>query len=95
MAIVDEQNLLTPEEHAIYMKLLKLHGYKPHHLLVEIGEDQGPLDMNDMDYVIILKVKITNVDNGISHTYLSKAGSKTWLSEFENDLNNHYYSKVK
>ena len=95
MAIVDEKNFLTPEEHEIYKQLLKLHGYETYHLLVEISEDQGPLDMNDMDYVIILKVKVTNVENGISKTYLSKLGSQTWLSELEDDLNDHYYSRHK
>lgn len=92
MAIVDEKNFLTPEEHTIFKKLLKIHGYEPYHLLVEINEDQAPMDMNDMDYVIILKVKVTNVENGISNTYLSKLGSQTWLSELELDLQNDYYS---
>src|SRR5438552_7010091 len=93
MAIVDEKHFLTHEEHEHYTQLLKLHSYKPHHLLVEIKEDQSPMDMNDMDYVIILKVKVTNVDNGVSNTYLSKLGSQTWLSELESDLNHHYYSR--
>lgn len=93
MAIVDEKNFLTHEEHKIYKQLLKLHGYEPYHLLVEINEDQGPLDMNDMDYVIILKIKVTNVDNGISNTYLSKLGSQTWLSELEDDLTKDHFSK--
>lgn len=93
MAIVDEKHFLTTEEHEIYKQLLKLHGYEPYHLLVEIKEDQGPMDMNDMDYVIILKVKVTNVENGISNTYLSKLGSQTWLAELEDDFNHDYYSK--
>ena len=95
MTIVDEKHFLTSEEHAIYKRLLKLHGYEPYHLLVEITEDQGPMDMNDMDYIIILKAKVTNVDNGVSHIYLSKLGSQTWLAELENDFNHHHYSKIK
>ena len=93
MGIVDEKNFLTHEEHETYKRLLNLHGFEPYHLLVEITEDQATMDMNDMNYVIILRVKVTNVENGISKIYLSKLGSQTWLSELEQDLFNNYYSK--
>lgn len=92
MGIVDEKNFLKQEEQESYQKLLRLYCYKPYDFLVEIKEDQGAMDMNDMDYVIILKVKVTHVHNGASNTYLSKLGSQTWLYELEDDFNHNYYS---
>jgi hypothetical protein len=93
MSIVDEENLLTDEEQKAFEQLLKLHGYEPYHFLVEVTEDQGTIDMNDINYVIILKVKVTHVQNDISNTYYSQLGSRTWISEFEDDLLNKYYVK--
>lgn len=93
MSVVDEKKLLQNEELKAYEQLLKLHGYAPYHFLVEVTEDQGPMDMNDINYIIILKVKVTQVKNGISNTYISQLGSRTWLSEFEDDINNKYYEK--
>lgn len=95
MAIVDEKNFLTPEEHKMYKQLIKRNHYKPNHLLVEVTEDQAPMDMNDMDYIIILNIKITNVETGKSNTYFSKLGSETWLSEFEQDLQREYFKAEK
>lgn len=92
MPIVDEEKLLNDEEHAVYHQLLQLHGYKPYHFLVEVTEDQGTIDMNDIDYVIILKIKAIHVPNDKSNTYYSQLNSRTWLSEFENDLKNKYYT---
>jgi hypothetical protein len=95
MGVVDERNFLSHEEQESYHKLLRLHSYKPHDFLVEIKEDQGAMDMNDMAYVIILKVKITHVNTGASNTYLSKLGSQTWLHELEDDFTHNYYSKME
>jgi hypothetical protein len=92
MPIIDEGKLLTDEELKTYNQLLQLHSYKPYHFLVEVTEDQDPMDMNDIDYVIILKIKVTHVQNDISNTYLSRLDSGTWLSELENDFKNNYYS---
>lgn len=94
MSIVDEKNLLTNEELNAYNQLLKLHGYEPHHFLVEVTEDQGPIDMNDINYVIILKVQITHVQNDISNTYYSQVGSHIWVSELEDDLLQKYFQRT-
>ena len=91
MSVVDEEKLLSDEEYHAYGQLLKLHGYEPYHFLVEVTEDQGPIDMNDINYIIILKIQVTHVQNDISNTYFSKLGSRTWIAEFEDDLNNKYY----
>ncbi len=95
MAIVDEERLLKDEERKSYQQLLKLHGYEPYHFLVEVIEDQGTIDMNDMNYVVILKVQVTHIQNDISNTYSSRFGSQTWLAEFEDDLHNKYYGNGK
>ena len=95
MTFVDEKKLLSKEEHAAYLHHLKLHGYEPHQFRVEVTEDQEPMDMNDIDYVIILNIKATYLENNISNTYISKLGSQTWISEFEDDLLNKYYFKDK
>lgn len=92
MPIVDEDKLLKHEEQVIYNQLLELHNYKPSHFLVEVTEDQEQIDMNDIDYVIMLKIKITHVPNDRSNTYYSQLDSRIWLSEFESDLKNNYYS---
>ena len=91
MSIIDEERLLTDEEQAAYHQLLKLHGFEPHHFLLEVTEDQGPMDMNDITYIIILKVKAKNVENNKYNTYISQLGSRTWLSELEDDLLHGYY----
>ena len=91
MSIIDEKELLTDEEKKAYLQLLKQYGYAPHDFLAEVTEDQAPMDMNDMDYVIILNVKVTHKGKDLSHTYVSKFGSGTWIAEFENDLHHKYY----
>lgn len=93
MSIIDEEKLLTDEERKAYQQLLKLHGYEPYHFLVEVTEDQNVIDMNDINYIIILNIKVTHVQNDISNTYFSRLGSQTWISEFENDLHNKYFTQ--
>lgn len=95
MSILDEERLLTDEEREVYQELLKFHGYEPHHFLVEVAEDQDAMDMNDINYVIILKVKVIHMKNHISNIYFSKLGSETWISEFEEDLQNKFYENFK
>ncbi len=91
MAIVDENNLLGEEEREAYHRLLKIHGYELHHFLLEIKEDQSPMDMNDITYVIIIKSKATHILHQKSKIYLSRAGSGTWLAEFEADLKRDFF----
>lgn len=88
MSIVDEERLLTDEERETYRQLLKRYDYKPYHFLVEVHEDQGPIDMNDINYVIILKIKVIAIQDDIEKVYYSELNSRTWLSEFESDLSN-------
>ncbi|MBI2707738.1 MAG: hypothetical protein HYX35_05455 [Proteobacteria bacterium] len=75
----------------MYNTLLKTHGHKPHHFVLEVKEDQSALDMNDMQYVIIIKTQATHVGSQKSKTYLSRVESGTWLSEFEEDLKKGYF----
>jgi len=91
MSIVDEKKLLTNEERESYQQLLKLYNYELFHFLVEVTEDQNPIDMNDINYVIILKIKVTHVQNNLSNTYFSQLGSSIWISELEHDFQNKYY----
>ena len=93
MFIIDENNLLTHEEHEAYHKVLKDHTLDPQQFLVKVTEDQESVDMNDIDYVIFLEVKVTHTQNNISNTYFSRLGSHTWIAEFETDLNNGYFLK--
>ncbi len=93
MAILDENNLLSEEEQDVYSQLLKLYGHEHHHFLLEITEDQRPMDMNDINYVIIIKTKATHLKHQKSKTYYSRAGLGTWLAEFEQDLKKGYFSK--
>ena len=93
MAIIDENQLLSEEERKTYHRLLKLHGHEPHHFLLEVEEDQGSMDMNDINYVIIIKTKATHLKNQKSKLYLSRSGSATWLAEFEDDLKNGYFTE--
>lgn len=94
MAILDENDLLPEEERKTYHRLLKLHGHEPHHFDLEVTEDQGSIDMNDINYVIIIRTKATHVKNQKSKIYLSRAGSATWLAEFEEDLKNGYFAEA-
>jgi len=86
MGILDENNFLSEKEREEYHTLLKIHGHQPHHFVLEVKEDQSPLDMNDMQYVIIIKTQATHGRSQKSKTYISRAGSGTWLGEFEEDL---------
>lgn len=95
MAIVDDNNLLLESEREAYYRLLKLQGHEPIHFLLEITEDQTPVDMNDLTYVIIIRAKATHLKHEISKTYVSRAGSSTWLDEFENDLKSGYFTRAK
>ncbi len=93
MAILDENNILTEDESANYLLLLKLHGYELHHFLLEVEEDQDAMDMNDINYVIIVKVKATHVNqHEKSKTYRSQARTGIWLEEFEQDLKMGYFA---
>lgn len=94
MSIIDGKKLLTNEEKKEYEHLLTCHGFQLHHFLVEATEDQSPMDMNDINYIIIVNIKVVHVKNNAEKTYYSKSGSKTWISEFENDLMNKYYSNL-
>ncbi|MBP9692614.1 MAG: hypothetical protein KBD90_04705 [Alphaproteobacteria bacterium] len=91
MTIRDENNLLSEEERQSYHRLLKTHGHEPHHFFLEVLEDQTPMDMNDMSYIVIIKTKATHLKHEKSKTYVSRAESGTWLSEFEEDLKKGYF----
>ena len=91
MGIIDENNLLSEEELASYHALLKTHGHEPHHFILEVSEDQSSMDMNDINYVIIVKTKATHLEHQRSKTYLSRSGSGMWLAEFEDDLKQGYF----
>lgn len=96
MAILDENNLLTEEECVTYLSLLRLHGHELHHFLLEVEEDQDAMDMNDINYVIIVKAKATHVNHGKSKVYRSQSRTGTWLEEFDQDLKSGYFvSKEK
>lgn len=92
MGILDENNLLSEKEQEAYHTLLENYGHKPYHFMLEVKEDQSALDMNDMQYVIIIKTQATHVKSQKSRTYLSRSGSETWLEEFEEDLKNNYFT---
>jgi len=91
MGIIDENNLLPEDELASYHDLLKTHGHEPHHFILEVSEDQSSMDMNDINYVIIVKTKATHLEHQKSKTYFSRSGSGTWLTEFEDNLKQGYF----
>lgn len=91
MSIVDEDNFLTKEERKDYFNLLKTYGFAPQYFLLEVTEDQNAMDMNDINYVIIIKVRTTQVETEKSRTYWSSAESGTWIDEFEEDLKSGYF----
>ena len=91
MTILDESSLLPEEERKSYKHILRLHGHELDHFLLEVAEDQRAMDMNDIQYVIIVKTKATHVKNQKTKTYYSRASSGTWLTEFEDDLKTGYF----
>ncbi|HUX78989.1 MAG TPA: hypothetical protein VMW10_04490 [Alphaproteobacteria bacterium] len=92
MTILDSAGLLSEEEKTSYHSVLKLHGHESDHFLLEVEEDQGSIDMNDLDYVVIIKTKATHVGHQKTKAYFSRAGSATWLTEFEEDLKKGYFT---
>lgn len=91
MEILDKNNLLSPEEREKYYTLLKQYGHPREHFVLEVVEDQSPMDMNDLHYVIIIKTSATHVKSHKSRSYTSRCKRGTWLSEFEEDLQNGYF----
>lgn len=86
MNILDEGHLLSEAEKEAYYNLLKKYGYDFHDFKLFVTEDQKPMDMNDINYVIVVKVKAKNLINSETRIYESSAGSGVWLSEMEEDL---------
>ena len=86
MDILDESNLLTEAEKGAYVRLLKNHGYEPKDFRLSVTEDQKPMDMNDLNYVIVVKIKATHVKSHKTKIYESRSGSGIWLGELEEDL---------
>lgn len=91
MSIIDESKFLSDDEWKAYEKLLTVHGHKSHHFVLEVIEDQRSMDMNDMNYVIIIKTIATHLKSQKSKTYYSRAGTGTWLTELDQDLKNGYF----
>lgn len=92
MGIVDQDNFLSKEEREIYNKLLDRYGFKPTDFVLEITEDQEAVDMNDMVYIVLIKVRATSLKNHKSKTYEDRIDAKTWLDEFEADLLTDYFT---
>ncbi len=86
MPIIDQNNLLSEEEKKGYLRVLKLYNHELEDFLLEVVEDQGALDMNDINYVILVKTKATHIEHQKSKAYCGSADSGTWLTEFEEDL---------
>jgi len=91
MAILDENHLLSEEQREAYFTLLKTYGYEPQHFVLEVLEDQGSMDMNDIQYVVIMKTQITHEKSQKSKSYISEAGSGAWVTEFEKDLKEGFF----
>ena len=94
MPILDENGLLSEKETKAYAALLKTHGHELDHFQLEIVEDQESMDMNDLNYVIIVKTTATHLELQKSKSYRSQASAGTWLAEFEKDLKNGFFKKL-
>lgn len=91
MIILAENNILSKEERKTYQCLIEHYGYESSHFLLEVEEDQEVMDMNDINYVIIAKIKLTHLKHEKTKTYISRSNSGTWLAEFESDLKKGYF----
>lgn len=91
MGIVDEDDFLTEEDHKRYEALLKRYGFKDYDFVIEVTEDQLPMDMNDLRYIVTLKVQVTHTKTQKNRLYESPAEGGTWLTEFEEDLDNEWF----
>ncbi len=91
MPILDEDNLLTEQELKNFLRILSIHNKLPEHFLLEILEDQQSMDMNDLNYVVIISTRATHLANEKTKTYSSPANSGTWLAEFEQDMQSGYF----
>ncbi len=86
MHIMDEGQLLSEQEKEAYYNLLKKHHHDIHQFRLVVTEDQKPMDMNDLNYVIVVKFKVTHLKSHMTKIYESSANSGIWLGEFEEDL---------
>lgn len=93
MIILVENNILSQKERRIYQRLIEQYGYDLSHFLLEVEEDQEIMDMNDINYVIIVKLKLTHLKHEKTKIYLSRSNSGIWLAEFESDLRKGYFEK--
>jgi hypothetical protein len=87
MEILDEGHFLTEGEKKTYYHLLQTHGFKPQEFKLKVSEDQRPMDINDLSYVVVVKIKAIYVKDHLTRTYENVEGSGLWLTEFEEDLN--------
>ncbi len=91
MIFIDEEHLLTEEEVNAFYNHLKNYNFQPDQFRLEVTEDQDNLDMDDLNYVIIIYAKVTHIATNKTKTYRSRSKTGIWLAEFKTDLKNNYF----
>ena len=88
----DAFNLLKSHEVETYNKILWVYGHLPENFRIKVEEDQSGMDMNDLNYKIIITVETTYLPTKKMQTYRCPQGSSLWLENFENDLKSGHFA---
>lgn len=90
--VVDISNFLKAHELEVYNKLLWTYGHLPENFHIRVEEDQSDMDMNDLNYKIIIIVETTYLPTKKSKTYSCPQGSGLWIENFEDDLKSGHFA---
>lgn len=86
MEITDQEHFISETDWQDFKEVLQKQHLSPHDFSIEITEDQDEMSMEDLEYVIMLYVKITYLPSAKTRTYISPQNSGLWIKELEDDL---------
>lgn len=90
--VYDVSRLLKDHELAVYNKLLWTYGHLPENFQIKVEEDQSGMDMNDLNYKIIITVETVYLPTKKAQTYTCPQGSGLWIESLEEDLKSGHFA---
>lgn len=93
MSLIDKEKLLPNEDIVAYKAMLKSYGIPQADFEIHVAEDQDEIDMEDLDYVVMLYITISHKPTGIHKTYCVAQDSDVWIHEWSQDIKKDFYKK--
>lgn len=88
----DVSHFLKDHELEVFNKLLWTYGHLPENFQITVEEDQSDLDMNDLNYKVIITVETVYLPTKKSKTYRCPQGSGLWIERLEEDLKSGHFA---